>query len=272
MSDAHLAAVRALAVDAARAGGAVLREGYGQVHSVRFKGEIDLVTEIDVRAERTITELIKTRFPSHRILAEEGTIGGDDAAHRWVIDPLDGTTNYAHGLPVFCVSVGYELEGQVTVGVIYDPNRDELFVAIAGRGATMDDQPLAVSSTGDLRRALLTTGFPYDRARQPTALAQFSALSQQAQAVRRIGSAALDLAWVAAGRFDAYWESVVKPWDVAAGALIAVEAGARVTGVDGTPFAVEGGHILASNPQLYDAVLEAVARASGSASPASPPS
>lgn len=255
----HLAAVRDVAIGAARAGGAVLRESYGRVRSVRFKGEVDLVTEVDLRSERTITELVRERFPTHRILAEEGTIGGDDPAHRWVIDPLDGTTNYAHGLPVFCVSVGYELEGRIAVGVIYDPNLDELWVAQAGYGATLNGQPIAVSDTDELRRALLTTGFPYDRAKVPTAVAQFGALSVRAQAVRRIGSAALDLCWVAAGRFDAYWESVVSPWDVAAGWLIASEAGARVTDLSGGPFSLQSGQILASNGHLHDAVLGALA-------------
>jgi myo-inositol-1(or 4)-monophosphatase len=268
----HLAAVRELAVEAARAGGAVLREAYGQVHSVRYKGEVDLVTEVDVRAERTITGLIRDRFPSHQILAEEGTVGGGDAAHRWVIDPLDGTTNYAHALPIFCVSVGYELEGRVAVGVIYDPNRDELFLAQAGQGATINGRPLAVSSVADLRRAVVATGFPYDRSRMPAALAQFNALSQRAQAVRRLGSAAIDLAWVAAGRLDAYWEGVISPWDVAAGSLIVTEAGARVTGLDGAPFSIETGHVLAGNPEIHAAVLEAVTQATEGAIAPSPPS
>jgi myo-inositol-1(or 4)-monophosphatase len=180
-----------------------------------------------------------------------------------VIDPLDGTTNYAHGLPVFCVSVAYELEGRVAVGAIYDSNLDELFVAEAGRGATLNGQPIAVSETDELRRSLLTTGFPYDRRLLPTALAQFGALSGQAQAVRRIGSAALDLAWVAAGRFDGYWESVVSPWDVAAGWLIAAEAGARVTDLAGAPFTLDTGHIIATNPSVYDQVFEALRHVDG---------
>ncbi|HYU19765.1 MAG TPA: inositol monophosphatase family protein [Chloroflexota bacterium] len=261
----HLAVVRDLAVAAARAGGEVLRESYGRVPAVRFKAEFDLVTEVDVRAERSITDLIRDRFPRHRILAEEGTLGGDDPAHRWLIDPLDGTTNYAHGVPAFCVSVGYELEGRMAVGVIYDPNLEELFVAEAGRGATLNGQPLAVSGTVELGRALLTTGFPYDRNRLGPALAQFGALSQRSQAVRRIGSAALDLAWLAAGRFDGYWETVVSPWDVAAGWLIAAEAGARITDLAGVPFAVDAGQIVASNGRLHDALLEALAPATRAA-------
>ena len=258
MSEAHLDAARDLAVRAARAGGAVLRESYGQVRSVRYKGVIDLVTEVDVRAERTVTELIRTHFPDHRILAEEGTHGGDNPDHRWIVDPLDGTTNYAHGLPVFCVSIGYELEGRMAVGVIYDPSRDELFVGQAGRGATLNDRPIAVSETDALGRALLATGFPYDRDLLPPALAQFAALSGQTQAVRRIGSAALDCAWVAAGRFDGYWETVVRPWDVAAGGLLVAEAGGRATDLAGAPFAPEAGHILASNGHLHEAIFAAL--------------
>ncbi len=236
----------------------MLRESYGQLHSVRYKGEIDLVTEVDVRAEKTITELIRGAFPRHQILAEEGTQGGDDPAHRWIIDPLDGTTNYAHGLPVFCVSIGYELEGQMALGAIYDPSRDELFVARSGRGATLNEHPIGVSDTASLGRALLATGFPYDRGLLPPALAQFAALSGQTQAVRRIGSAALDCAWVAAGRFDGYWETVVRPWDVAAGGLIAQEAGAHVTDLDGAPFRPAAGHILMSNPHLHGAIFDAL--------------
>ena len=258
MADSYLDVVRELAVRAARAGGAVLREAYGRVHSVRYKGEIDLVTEVDVRAERTVTRLIRERFPSHQILAEEGTHGGDDPAHRWIVDPLDGTTNYAHGLPVFCVSIGYELEGRMAVGAIYDPSRDELFVGQAGHGATLNDAPIGVSDTDELGRALLATGFPYDRDLLPPALAQFAALSGQTQAVRRIGSAALDCAWVAAGRFDGYWETVVRPWDVAAGGLIALEAGGEVTDLTGAPFAPEAGHILVSNGHLHDAIFAAL--------------
>lgn len=261
MAHDHLAAVTELAAVAARAGGAVLREGYGQVHAVRFKGEIDLVTEVDVRSERTVVDLIRARFPRHQILAEEGTTGGDDPAHRWIIDPLDGTTNYAHGLRMFCVSVGYELDGQLAVGAIYDPNADELFLARTGGGATLNGTPIRVSETADLTRSLLATGFPYNRDRLPIALRQFNTLSARSQAVRRVGSAALDCAWVAAGRFDGYWEGVVSPWDVAAGAVIATEAGARVTALDGTPFRSDAGDIIVCAPALYDALFQAVQEA-----------
>jgi myo-inositol-1(or 4)-monophosphatase len=261
MTDLPLTTLAEVAAAAARAGGDVLRESYGRLHSVRFKGVTDLVTEVDVRAEQAIVALLRSHFPTHQILAEEGSVGGSDARHRWIVDPLDGTTNYAHWLRVFAVSVGYERDGELAAGAVYDPSQDELFLATAGGGATLNGQPIAVSSTDTLIRALLGTGFPYDRALVPIALRQFAALSMQAQAVRRVGSAALDCCWVAAGRFDGYWENVVNAWDVAAGALIAVEAGATVTDVHGAPFQVESGSILLATPALHGQILAAVTAA-----------
>src|SRR3954469_8783223 len=251
MPDDSLSFVTDVAEAAARAGGDVLRASYGRVQSVRYKGATDLVTEVDVRAEQTIVALIRERYPTHQVLAEEGSAGGDDARHRWIIDPLDGTTNYAHGLRMFLVSVGYERGGPPAAGAVYDPGQDELFRATAGGGATVNGQPLAVSTTETLIRALLATGFPYDQERRPIALRQFSALSMQAQAVRRVGSAALDCCWVAAGRFDGYWENTVNAWDIAAGALIALEAGAMATDVHGAPFQVDAGSLLLATPALH---------------------
>ncbi len=268
MSDISLTVIADIAAEAARAGGEILRESYGRVQSVRFKGVTDLVTEVDVKAEQTIVALLRARFPTHQILAEEGSVGGDDPRHRWIVDPLDGTTNYAHGLRVFSVSVGYERDGKLAAGAVYDPSQDEMFLATAGGGATVNGQPLAVSQTDTLVRALLGTGFPYDRALMPIALRQFNALSMQAQAVRRVGSAALDCCWVAAGRFDGYWENVVKAWDVAAGALIAIEAGALVTDVTGAPFHVDVGSIMLATPALHPLLLAAVAEASRAPGPA----
>jgi myo-inositol-1(or 4)-monophosphatase len=261
MPDASLSAVAEVAAAAARAGGDVLRESYGRVQSVRFKGATDLVTEVDVRAEQTIVALLRSHFPTHQILAEEGSVGGDDPRHRWIVDPLDGTTNYAHGLRIFSVSVGYERDGKLAAGAVYDPSQDELFQAVAGGGATLNGQPISVSSTETLVRALLGTGFPYNRELVPVALRQFAAVSMQAQAVRRAGSAALDCCWVAAGRFDGYWENVVNAWDVAAGALIAIEAGATVTDVHGAPFEVEAGSIMLATPAIHPLLLAAVSSA-----------
>jgi myo-inositol-1(or 4)-monophosphatase len=262
VTDPSLSAVAEVAAAAARAGGDVLRESYGRVQSVRFKGATDLVTEVDVRAEQTIVALLRDRFPTHQILAEEGSVGGDDPRHRWIVDPLDGTTNYAHGLRVFSVSVGYERDGKLAAGSVYDPSQDEMFLATAGGGATLNGEPLSVSTTDTLIRALLGTGFPYDRALVPIALRQFSEMSMQAQAVRRVGSAALDCCWVAAGRFDGYWENVVNAWDVAAGALIAIEAGAMVTDVNGAPFRVDSGSIMLATPALHPQILAVVTEAS----------
>ncbi|MCC7370706.1 MAG: inositol monophosphatase [Chloroflexi bacterium] len=262
MSDPSLSQIAEVAAEAARAGGQILRDSYGRVQSVRFKGATDLVTEVDVRAEHAIVALLQERFPTHQILAEEGSVGGDDPRHRWIVDPLDGTTNFAHGLRVFSVSVGYERDGTLAAGAVYDPSQDELFQATAGGGATVNGQPIRVSKTDTMLRALLGTGFPYDRALMPIALRQFSAVSMQVQAVRRVGSAALDCCWVAAGRFDGYWENVVNAWDVAAGALIAIEAGAAITDVKGNPFRVDSGSILVANPALHGQILATVTEAS----------
>ena len=262
MPDESLLAVAEVAEAAARAGGEVLRASYGRVQSVRFKGATDLVTEVDVRAEQTIVALIRSHFPTHQVLAEEGSVGGDDPRHRWIVDPLDGTTNYAHGLRLFSVSVGYERDGELAAGAVYDPSQDEMFQATVGGGATVNGQPLSISTVDTLIRGLLATGFPYDPDQRPMALRQFSALSMQAQAVRRVGSAALDCCWVAAGRFDGYWENVVNAWDVAAGVLIATEAGALVTDVRGAPFKVDAGSILMATPALHPLILAALAEAS----------
>ena len=253
--------IRAVGLQAAVAAGEVLRAGFGNVQHLRLKGRVDLVTEVDERAERVAVETIRSRFPGHRVFAEEGTIGGDDERSRWIVDPLDGTTNFAHGLPFFSVSIAYEQAGEICFGAIYDPLRNEMFLARKGRGATLNGRRLAVSTNAVLLDALTATGFPYDRSRLAPALRYFAALSRDSRAVRRLGSAALDCAYVAAGRFDAYWESVVNPWDVAAGWLVVGEAGGRVTDLAGAPFSLERGEILATNGALHGAMIEALADA-----------
>jgi myo-inositol-1(or 4)-monophosphatase len=253
--------VRGVALQAALAAGDILRTNFGKVQSIRFKGAVDLVTEIDERSEQMVVEIVRARFPSHRILAEEGSAGGDDEDHRWIVDPLDGTTNYAHGLPFFCVSIAYEQRRQISVGAIYDPLRDEMFLAQRGRGVSLNGRRLAVSTTDALLSSLVATGFPYDRTRLPRAMRYFEALSTKSRAARRLGSAALDAAYVAAGRLDAYWEAVVSPWDVAAGWLMVLEAGGRVSDLSGGPFTLEGGEILATNGHIHQAMLEALAEA-----------
>jgi myo-inositol-1(or 4)-monophosphatase len=252
--------VREVGVDAARAAGELLRTRIDSIREVRHKSAVDLVTDVDVASEQLVCSRILAAFPTHRILGEEGgAIGGTDSRFRWLVDPLDGTTNYAHGFPLFCVSIGFELDGHLQLGVVYAPYLDELFVAEAGRGARLNERPIHVSEVSELPRAMLATGFPYDRAALPRALRSFEVLSFQSQAVRRVGSAAIDLCYVACGRFDAYWEHQVKPWDVAAGALLVQEAGGLMAATDGSGFSVDDGQALATNRQLQPAMIAALA-------------
>ncbi len=229
---------------------------------VSKKGAIDLVTEVDLECERMCREVIAERFPDHDVLAEElgaGQGGAQASRYRWIFDPLDGTTNYAHGLPIYCSSLGLEIDGVVQVGAVFDPSRQELFTAERGEGAYLNGRALAVSTTPALVDSLLVTGFPYDMHQQSGDLIElFAQFMGRARAVRRLGSAALDLCYVAAGRFEAFWEQHLKPWDVAAGALIVEEAGGRITGMDGAPFDPAAGHLIASNAHLHERVLEVI--------------
>jgi myo-inositol-1(or 4)-monophosphatase len=213
---------------------------------------------VDLECERMARALLAERFPDHEILAEElgETSGQRRSPYRWVFDPLDGTTNYAHGLPIFCSSLALEIDGRSAVAAIYDPTRRELFTAERGMGARVNGDPLQVSGTTTLIDALLVTGFPYDVHRGAGDLVDlFGEFLARARAVRRLGSAALDLCYVAAGRLDGFWEQHLKPWDVAAGALILEEAGGRITGIDGTPFDAAAGHLVASNGALHDQMV-----------------
>ena len=208
----------------AREAGAILRASYSKEHQVNYKGVIDLVTEVDHESEAYLLGEIQGKYPDHHIFAEEsGIIQGNDE-HIWFVDPLDGTVNYAHHIPIFCVSIAYASQGKLMLGAVYDPMRDELFAAERGKGARLNGRPIQVSAAAEMQRSLLVTGFPYDawNTRQDN-FANFVHFAKLSQGVRRLGSAALDLSYVAAGRFDGYWEMSLKPWDVAAGGLIAEE-------------------------------------------------
>jgi myo-inositol-1(or 4)-monophosphatase len=240
------------AVRAARAAGAKQRERLWSDHHIEFKGEINLVTEVDKGCEALIVDTIRADFPDHDILAEENDYAAAGEPCKWIIDPLDGTTNYAHGFPWFCVSIALELEGTVQLGVIYHPMMDELFTVVKGGGAFVNGQRLRVSSRQPLKNCLLATGFPYDRTwDNENNFVNFNNFQMAARAVRRFGAAALDLAYVAAGRLDGYWECKLKPWDVAAGQLLITEAGGKVTGHKGEPYSVYNHRICASNGLIH---------------------
>lgn len=242
---------------AALKAGGILRENINSSRSISYKGEINLVTEMDRRSEQVIVETILSSFPGHGILAEEEARVDNGSEFRWIIDPLDGTTNYAHGYPCFSVSIALEAAGEVIVGVVYDPMRNELFSAIKGGGAYLNERRIMVSKTNRLIHSLLATGFPYDRATSnENNLAYFIALLMASQEVRRDGSAALDLCYVAAGRFDGFWELKLQPWDVAAGSLIVLEAGGKVTNIAGNVFDMHDRVVVASNGLIHDQMIE----------------
>ena len=250
----------AFAAEAARAGGEILRERFGRPHDVAFKGAVDLVTEADRASEALIASLIRGRYPDHNLLGEEGARGdATGSPFRWVIDPLDGTTNFAHDLPHFAVSIGLEHRGEAVAGAVYDPLRDELFVAAVGQGATLNGVPLRVSATDDLLGSLLVTGFSYDFKRRAHQAELWRRFILQVQAIRQTGSAALNLCYVAAGRLDGYWERGIAPWDVAAGAVVVRESGGRVTDFAGAPFRADDRVVLASNGSLHEAMLTVIA-------------
>src|SRR5215472_7801468 len=244
------------AIRLAQEAGNVLRDNYGRRITISNKGEIDLVTEVDIAAEKVIKDLISSHYPKHQILAEESGAYETSSEYRWIIDPLDGTTNYAHGLPIFCVSIALERAGEIIIGVIYDPMRDELFVAERGAGATLNNRSMQTSETESLKKALLVTGFPYDvHTNKTNNVDNFANFLKNAQAVRRLGSAAIDLCYVACGRFDGFWEMKLSAWDMAAGALIVEEAGGQVTRFDGGKFDPFGKQICASNGIIHEEMV-----------------
>ena len=247
----------AVAVEAARKAGGILKENLHGTREITYKGDINLVTEMDTRSERAVVGTLRASFPDHGIIAEEETTIRNGSGYTWIIDPLDGTTNYAHGYPCFSVSIALEHEGDVITGVVYDPMRDELFTAQKGQGAYLNGKRIKVSIVDTLIKSLLATGFPYDRkVSEKNNLDYFHDLLMASQEVRRDGSAALDLCSVAAGRFDGFWELKLKPWDVAAGSLIVCEAGGRVTDLSGNTFDIFADEVLASNGIIHGQMVE----------------
>jgi len=245
----------------AREAGAILKKRLGRPGRVDFKGEVNIVTEMDRKSEDFIVTRIRADFPEHGIITEESDELTTRGGYRWIIDPLDGTTNYAHGNPVFCVSIAFEDHGEVTFGVVYNPMLDEIFVAEKGAGATLNGQRISVSETAVLDKSLLSTGFPYDlRTSRHNNFDHFRAFSIKAQAIRRAGSAALDLSYVACGRYDGFWEMKLSAWDTAAAVLIVEEAGGRVTGFDGEDFSNFKPRCLASNGSIHDEMLSVLAQ------------
>lgn len=266
--------LRDAATGFARDAGAIVLEGYGRIHAPEHKGRIDLVTEFDRRSEARLLARIQERFPGHGVLAEEsGAHAGREGARvRWVLDPLDGTTNFAHNYPFFGVSVAAELDGEVVAGAVYDPVRDEMFAAARGAGATLNGAPIRVSACAGVEDALLVTGFPYDVREFPERhLPLFQEFLVRAQGIRRDGSAALNLCYLAMGRFDGFWEGNLSAWDVAAGSLIVREAGGALSDYAGGPFRIDGRQICGANPALHAEMLVLLARHPGAHRPAPEP-
>jgi myo-inositol-1(or 4)-monophosphatase len=247
------------AVRVAQDAGRLLRDRLGTRIDISLKGAINLVTDVDLASERLIREAIASHYPKHQILAEEGGLAESSSEYRWIVDPLDGTSNFAHSYPVFAVSIGLEYRGEPVLGVVYDPIREELFTAERGGGAALNNRPIRVSSTAELGSSMLSTGFPYDiKTSKLTNLNHWSNFAMKAQALRRDGAASLDLCYTACGRFDGFWELNLGPWDTAAGALIAREAGARVTDFAGGAFSVYKPEIIASNGLIHDAMIDVI--------------
>jgi myo-inositol-1(or 4)-monophosphatase len=247
----------ATAADAVLRAGALQSAKYGRQIEIAHKGEIDLVTEVDRACEAAILAAIRERFPDHDIVTEESATQSTGSRHVWFVDPVDGTTNFAHGYPFFCASVALACDGELVVGAVYDPIKRELFTAERGAGAHLNGRRLSVSKASELLRSLLVTGFPYDlRDDVERSLRLFNRFMARARAVRRDGAAALDLAYLAAGRIDGFWEERLKPWDVLAGALMVEEAGGRITRFDGAPIGLAADETLATNGALHPAMLE----------------
>lgn len=251
-----------IARQAALKAGKVLNNLFGRVNNITKKGEIDLVTEADLQSEKAILDLIKVHFPEDGILAEESGEFGHDSNQLWIIDPLDGTTNFAHSFPFFAVSIALQIEKKVVLGLVYNPYLGELFEAQRGEGAFLNGNPIKVSDTRDLRESLIATGFPYSVYKEPEVVMDLlKRMVVRAQGIRRPGSAALDLCYVASGRFDGFWEQGLQPWDTAAGSLIVEEAGGIVSDYKGENYSPFQKSIVASNPHIFKKMLDILQRA-----------
>lgn len=245
------------ATAAAREAGRMLRENFYVFREVSYKGEVDLVTNFDKLSQQMIFERLSRKFPEHGFLAEEGLDRGKKSDFRWIFDPLDGTTNYAHRFPIFSVSIALEWKGRLVCGVVYDPMRDETFSGIKNKGAYFNGEKIKVSDVDDLNKSLLATGFPYDlRESQENNIAHFNNFLTRVQAIRRCGSAALDLCYVACGRFDGFWELKLKPWDVAAAAIIVQEAGGQLSDFQDRDFSIYSQETLGTNSLIHGQMLD----------------
>jgi myo-inositol-1(or 4)-monophosphatase len=240
----------------AREAGCLLMGYFAKRVKIEYKGEVDLVTEADRASEQRILERIRARWPGHNVLAEEGGGSESGSDYRWYVDPLDGTTNFAHGFPVFCVSLGLEHKGERIAGVVYDPTRNELFAAEKGGGAFLNGNAIQVSNVGNLAESLVATGFPSHKRHKNPNIHFYHQITLRTHGVRRAGSAALDLCYVACGRFDAFWEFNLNPWDTAAGTLIVEEAGGKVSDFRGGPFEIKSREVCASNGLLHPPLLK----------------
>ncbi|MDQ3062022.1 MAG: inositol monophosphatase [Acidobacteriota bacterium] len=246
------------AIETAREAGQILLERFGRKITITKKGDINLVTEADLASEKLIIEKIRSHYPKHAILAEESGASelNGESEWKWIIDPLDGTTNYAHGYPCFCVTIALEYQGEIVIGVTFDPTRDELFAAERGNGATLNGRQIRVSKTESLSDALLVTGFPYDTRERENFARHFTGFTYKSRGIRRDGSAAIDMAYVACGRFDGFWEEGLHAWDVAAGVLLIEEAGGRVSYYEDSKFSIYKPPICANNKLIHAEMLE----------------
>jgi myo-inositol-1(or 4)-monophosphatase len=248
----------------AKEAGSLLKQRFNQKHEILYKGDINLVTEADKMSEDLMIELIGKNYPDHGILSEESPAIIGINQLRWIIDPLDGTTNYAHRYPVFCISIALEDKGAIILGVVYDPMREEMFTAARGQGAFLNGNKIAVSNVNKISRSLLATGFPYDiRQSEENNLNYFSSMATKAQAIRRAGAAALDIAYVASGRFDGFWELKLMPWDMAAGVLLVTEAGGKITNIFGEKWNINSPNILVSNGLIHDQMASVLKSTAG---------